>query len=165
MNFKNWLETKENKNCVAESPRQKIIDFVFLHENHNNDIEKTLNKLPKKHLKLIKKYKFEFQPNNTLKGDSDHIGFIDEEKGKIKIAAPWNYGREFTLLHEIGHAIWKYLVSKQKRKEWSKIIKKTKNKQKQNDEELFCMAYANYYSKHKIEIHNHDSWNNFIEKV
>ena len=134
-------------------------------ENHTKDVKKTLRKIPKKHYDLIKKYKIEFQPNNTLKGDSDHIGFIDEEKNKIKIAAPWNYGREFTLLHEIAHAVWKYKVSKEKKEEWEKIVKQTKNKQNQNDEELFCMAYANYYAKHKVEIHNHENWNKFIKSL
>lgn len=129
------------------------------------DIKKTLNKLPKKHYKLIKDYKIEFQPNNTLKGDSGHIGFIDEENKKITIAAPWNYGREFTLLHEVAHAVWKYVVSKEEKKEWSKIVKNTENKQKQNDEELFCMAYANFYAKHKIEIHNHENWSVFIKNL
>lgn len=144
MNFKLYLENTEN--CFR-------------------DVKKTFNKLPKSHYNLIKKYKIEFEPNNTLKGDDGHIGFIDEENKKIKVAAPWNYGREFTLLHEVGHAVWKYLVDNKNKKEWEKIVKNTKNKQKQNDEELFCMAYANYYAKHKIEIHNHENWNNFIKNI
>jgi hypothetical protein len=65
----------------------------------------------------------------------------------------------------VGHAVWKYLVNQKKRKEWNEIVKQTKDKQKQNDEELFCMAYANYYAKHKIEIHNHDNWNKFIKNI
>lgn len=134
-------------------------------EKHHIDVKSTLKKLPKQQRDLIKGYKIEFQPNNTLKGDSGHIGFIDEEKKKITIAAPWNYGREFTLLHEIGHAVWKYLLKNEDKKNWNKIVKNTKNKQKQNSEELFCMAYANYYAKHKVEIHNHDKWNEFIRNI
>lgn len=140
MNFKKWLIT-ENK----------------------NDIKKTLGKIPRKHYSLIKKYKIKLEPDNTLKNDKDHIGFIDEKNKKIKVAAPWHYGREFTLLHEIAHSVWKYLVSSKNKKKWKKIVKNTKNKQKQNDEELFCMAYANYYAKNKIEIHNHEKWNEFIK--
>jgi hypothetical protein len=139
--------------------------FLENSENYSADVKETFKKLPRKHFSLIKDYKVEFEPNNTLEGDSGHIGFIDEEKKQIKIAAPWNYGREFTLLHEVGHAVWKYLVNQKKRKEWNEIVKQTKDKQKQNDEELFCMAYANYYAKHKIEIHNHENWNKFIKNI
>jgi Zn-dependent peptidase ImmA (M78 family) len=138
---------------------------IFLENTEiSSDIKKTLSKLPKNHYNLIKDYKIEFQPNNTLQGDSGYIGFIDEEKKKIVIASPWNYGKEFTLLHEIGHAVWKYIVNKEDKKEWKEIAKNTKQKQKQNNEELFCMAYANYYAKNKIEIHNHEKWNKFIKE-
>lgn len=133
--------------------------------NENTDVKKTLKKIPKKHFELIKKYKIHFEPNNTLKGDAKHIGFIDEKNKKIKIAAPWNYSREFTLLHEVAHAVWKYMLDRNDKKEWKKIVKNTKNKQNQNDEELFCMAYANYYAKHKVEIHNHETWNEFIKNI
>jgi hypothetical protein len=152
---------------AIQNKNSNMMGYMYRYgeSNENKDVNKTLRKLPKDHFDLIKKYKIQFEPNNTLKGDSDHIGFIDEEKKKIKVAAPWRYGREFTLLHEIAHAVWKYKVSEEKKKEWSKIIKNTKNKQKQNNEELFCMAYANYYSRHKVEIHNHEKWNNFIKSL
>jgi hypothetical protein len=114
---------------------------------------------------LIKDYKFKFQSGNGLDGDPDHIGSIDEKNKKITIASPWNYGREYALLHEIGHLIWKYLVSEKSKDKWSKIVKNTKNKQNQGIEELFCMAYANTYAKNKIEIHNHTKWEKFILEI
>jgi hypothetical protein len=137
----------------------------FLIESDLNDVKNTLAKVPKKHAALLKGYKFIFEKGNSLKGDSEHIGCIDEKKKTVTIAAPWNYGREFTLLHELAHAVWKYFVSEEKRKEWMQIIKKTKNKQNQGGEELFSMSYACTYAKHKIEIHNHPEWEKFIKNL
>lgn len=150
MNFKLFLESKE----------------------YSKDIKNTLAKLPKDHSALIKGYKIEFQPNNTLKGDSEHIGFIDEENKKIRIAAPWNYGRCFTFLHEIAHAVWKYKVSTEKKKEWKELFASEKNKIKtnkdslnQNAEEIFAMCYANFYAKHKISTYENKKWNEFIKNL
>jgi hypothetical protein len=137
----------------------------FLTESYISDVKKTLGKIPKKHASLLRGYKFKFEGGNELKGDKDHIGFIDEEKKLVTIAAPYNYGREFTLLHEIGHAVWKYFVSKELRKQWMSIVEKTKHKQSQGAEELFAMAYANTYAKNKIEIHNHPEWESFIRNI
>lgn len=139
--------------------------FLEQSETYLKDVRKTLRKLPKAHRKLIRGYKFEFQPTNTLKNDGDHIGFVDEEKKKIVVASPWNYGREYTLLHEIGHAVWKYLVDEKRRKKWMQIVENTKHKQNQGAEELFCMAYANFYAKNKIEIHTHKTWETFIKNL
>lgn len=134
-------------------------------ENCDGEVRKTLKKIPKKHKNLIKGYKIVFQSGPTLKGDGGHIGFIDEEKKRITIAAPWNYGREYTLLHEIAHAVWKYLVDEKRREEWKSIVKNTKEKQKQNAEELFCMAYANEYANHEHVIHTHEAWSKFIKRL
>ena len=142
------------------------MNFIeFLAESENKELGETLEKLPKKHYALVKGFKFEFQSGNTLKGDKNSVGFIDEAKKKIIIASPWNYGREYTVLHEIGHLIWKYLVDEDKRKEWKTIVSKTKHKQDQNAEELFCMAYSDAYAKNKIEIHHHPEWEKFIRKL
>ena len=130
-----------------------------------SDVRKTLRKVPKKHSALIKGYKFIFQPDNSLKNDSDHIGYIDEEKKTITLAAPYNYGREFTLLHELGHCVWKYIVSEKHRKKWMEIVEKTKNKQNQGAEELFSMGYASTYAKNKISIHDHPEWEKFIRDL
>jgi hypothetical protein len=54
--------------------------FLENSENYSADVKETFKKLPRKHFRLIKDYKVEFEPNNTLEGDSGHIGFIDEEK-------------------------------------------------------------------------------------
>ena len=136
----------------------------FLIESDNYNVEKTLGKVPKSHRSLIEKYKIEFKKGNTL--DGSHIGEIDEKKKKITLAGPWNYGREFTFLHELGHAVWNYLLDEKTKKEWSKTVKKTKKpRQHQGMEELFCMAYANFYAKNKIVIHDHPEWEYFIKKL
>lgn len=144
------------------------IDFKqFIAEVEANaeqgDVKKTLSKLPKAHYALVKDYKIVFQKGNALQGDHGNIGEIDEEKKKITIAAPWHYGREYTLLHEVGHLVWKYLVDKNKKKEWMQIVKNTESKQNQGGEELYCMAYADFYAKHKVVVHNHPEWEKFIK--
>ncbi len=142
----------------------KFKEFLMESENQQGDVRETLAKIPEKHRKLLHGYKFKFQGSNNLKNDSDHVGYIDEEKKVIMIAAPWRYPREFTLLHEVGHLIWKYFVTPQMKKEWSKIYKNTKDKQHQGEQEIFCMAYANSYSKNKIKIHDHPEWEKFIKR-
>lgn len=149
--------------------------FLENTENYSKDVKITLKRIPKKHYDLIKKYTIEFEPNNTLKGDSDHIGLIDEKNKKIKIAAPWNFSREFTILHEIAHAVYREL-DKLKKKKWKDIVKKNTNKQikenpqaknslKQNAEEIFCHCYANFYAKHKNSTYNNKQWMNFIKSI
>lgn len=138
-------------------------------ESSDEDVEKTLGKLPSKHASLIKGYKIVFQPTNALKGDDKHIGLIDEKNKTITIAAPWNYGREYTLLHEVGHAVWKFLLDDEKKKEWTKILKKERESGKkhlnQNDEEIFCMTYAQYYAKNKLKKYDHNALIKFASNV
>lgn len=138
----------------------------FLSESIESDTKEIIAKLPKCCKYLLKDYKFKFQGGNTLKGDSDHIGENDLDKKKITIAAPWEYARSFTVLHEIGHLFWKKYIegSEQKKDEWHKLVKQNKNKLKQNDEELFCHAFANHFAKHKVITHEHPGWEKFIEK-
>jgi len=140
--------------------------FVLLMESYDKDLKKTLGKLPPLHKKIASAFKFKFQPGNELQGDCEHIGLIDNKKKTITVAAPWNYGREYTVLHEVGHLVWNGLLDDKLRKEWEGIAKRTKDKQKgQNPEELFCMAYANTYANHKVVVHTHDEWEKFIKKL
>ena len=151
--------------------------FLENSEEYLSDIKKTLGKIPKEHANLIKKYKIKFEPENTLKNDSGHVGFIDEENKIIRVAAPWNYSRGFTFLHEVAHAVWKYKMSSEQKKEWSELLKITKESQKknvssksknslnQNSEEIFCMAYASKYSKHPVVTYNNKKWIGFIDKI
>ena len=129
-------------------------------ENTDN----TLDKLPKSHAALVKGYKFKWENGNCLKGDNEHVGVIDPKKKTITIAAPYNYGREFTFLHELGHKVFEKWMTPALLKEWKAIIKKTKDKQNQNAEELWCMAYANYFAKNKMVIHNHPEWERHMKK-
>jgi len=129
------------------------------------DVRDTLKKVPKSHSKFVQGYAFKWQAGNTLKGDDDHIGIINPMRRTVTIAAPWNYGREFTFLHELAHKVWENLVDEKMRNEWVALVKRTKHKMQQNAEELFCMAYANHYAKNKIEIHNHPEWEKFIKKL
>lgn len=148
-----------------------IFDFKqFITESADKqfmtDVKTLLSKIPKKHKNLIKDYKIDCECGNTLKGDKEHIGYIDEKNKKIMVASPFNYSRKFTLLHELGHAVWKFILTSEMKKEWKKIVKNTKNKQDQNDEELFSMAYACYYtSDHCPRIHDHPEWHAFIKKI
>jgi Zn-dependent peptidase ImmA (M78 family) len=139
----------------------------FLAEETKNlsDINKTLKKLPNEHRKLLKGFKFKFQGDNTIKNDDKHVGIIDTEKKTVTISAPYFYPREWVMLHELGHLVWKLFVNKALRKKWSNIVKNTKNKMKDGEEELFCMAYAGTYAKHKIEIHNHPEWESFVKAL
>ena len=145
--------------------RQFINESVSHMEDH--DLQKTLHKIPKAHRELLGGYKFLTQGGNTLKNDSQHIGSNDMAKKCIVIAAPYNYGREFALLHEIGHLVWaKYVLPyAEKKKQWSAIVKKTKNKLHQNNEELFSHAYANTYAKNQIVIHDHPEWDKFVKSL
>src|SRR5581483_5670351 len=92
------------------------------------NLRDTMNKVPASHRKLIRGYSFHWQAGNTLKGDDEHVGIIDPKKKSVTIAAPWNYGREFTLLHELGHLVWAFFVNKKLRDEWAGIVKQTKDK-------------------------------------
>jgi len=150
---------------------------TFLENEEKRNVEKLLSKLPKGHRKLLQGYKFRFTPGNTLNGDHQHIGYI--HKDKIVVAAPWNYSRSFTTLHEIAHLVWEYLITPSLKKEWSELVKNTKKAQmnkfsrpeqknalKQNDEEIFCMSYAATYSNHAPVIWHNQDWLKFMtEKV
>lgn len=132
----------------------------FLESEEKENVKKMIAKLPKGHQKLLDGYKFKYTSGNTLDGDDEHVGLI--HKDKITVAAPWNYGREFTTLHEVAHLVWEYKMTPKLKKEWSKIVKQNPKRQKQSDEELFCMAYACTYAKHKILVHHHPAWADFI---
>ncbi len=136
--------------------------FFLEAEEEEKNVVAMLKKLPKQHKALVKGFKFRYVPGNTLKGDEEHIGVID--KDKITVASPWNYGREFTTLHEIAHMVWEKLMTPELKKAWSKVVKRNPRRQKQNDEELFCMAYACTYAKHKILVHYCPAWEDFIKK-
>ena len=141
--------------------------FITFAENYDKDLKNTLNKIPAAHKKLVSKYKFIFQPGNELNGDGNHIGIIDHDKLTITVAAPWRYGREYTVLHEIGHLIYALLLEEKTKKAWAKIAKVTPMKQKdrQGTEELFCMAYASYYVDNKIEKFAYPKWDEFIKNL
>lgn len=141
----------------------------FISSEEKKDIARTLEKIPKAHAKLVKGYEISFQSSSCLKGDKGHVGFIDEESKKITIASPWNYGREYTLLHEIGHAVWKYVLDEKLKEEWKKILAKVKAKHKkdlsQNEEEIFCMCYAQHYAKNKLCKYDHKELDDFVSKI
>ena len=129
------------------------------------DIARTLEKIPDKHAALVQGYSWKFHPGNTLNGDEEHVGYMDDQSKEIAVSSPWNYGREFTVLHEIAHRVWETLVPLQMKKMWHQIVAATPEKQDQSPEELFCMAYANRYAKNKIVIHDHPQWHEFIERI
>jgi hypothetical protein len=133
----------------------------------HSELRDTLAKLPKGHRALTKGYKFKFEDGCTLKGEKDAIGMIhlnNDKKKEIHVAAPWRYGREFALLHEIAHLVFeKWMANNSEwKKKWQKIVNKTKKKLNQPAEELWCHAYSNHFCKNKIEIHNHPEWEEFM---
>lgn len=138
--------------------------FCEQSEEQEQNLKATLKKLPPSHQKLISSYKIKWHGDNTLQGDDGHIGIVNPNNKTITIAAPWNYGREYTFLHEIAHKVFEQFMTKELFAEWKRILAGTKNKMKQNAEELFCMAYANYFAKNKIVIHTHPEWESFIKR-
>lgn len=139
---------------------------TFLAESENSDFQQTLKRLPKSHQKLVKGYSLHFQSGNGLKNDTQHIGVVDPNKKTITIAAPWRYGREMSVLHEVGHLVWQTLSHSQK-EQWKRIVKKTKIEKefRQKEEELFCMGYGATYSTHPPTTYHHDEWIKFIKKL
>lgn len=134
----------------------------FLTESEEKDnVKELIAKLPKKHQQLIKGYKFHYTSGNTLPGDDGHVGVV--YKDKITVAAPWNYGRAFVTLHEIAHVVYEHLMTPELKKEWKNVVKKHPNPQEKNAEENFAMAYACFYSKHKVETYHKPAWMEFIK--
>lgn len=147
------------------------MDFkVFLENEEKKDVANALAKIPKHHSKLVHGYSVSLKGGNVLPGDKGHIGLIDDNKKQIIIMSPWHYGREFTFLHEVGHKVWAKL-DKNIRAKWIALAKATKKKFKnkspldQNEEELFCMAYAQFYAKYKIKQYDHKEWAEFIKNL
>ena len=139
-------------------------EFIEASEEEDKDIINTLSRIPASHANLVKGYTFKFQGGNTLDGDEDHVGYVQEDPKEIVIAAPWRYGREFTFLHEIGHRVYERLNDEIK-KRWAMIVAHTRNKQEQDPEELFSHAYAAAYSKNPPAVHYHKAWLCFIRNL
>lgn len=137
---------------------------LFVESSGNGDLRKTLGKIPSGHRSLLRGFKFDYTSKNTLNGDKKHIGFVHRKV--ITVAAPWNYSREFTTLHEIAHVVWEKKLTDELREEWSRLVRSTRKKPKDGVEELFCMSYAQYYAKNKMQKFDIPSWQKFIaEKV
>lgn len=134
---------------------------LFLENEEKKNLEATIKKLPKSHQSLLRGFHVKYQSGNTIKGDEGHIGFI--QGNKIVVAAPWNYSREYTTLHEIGHLVYERLCSKEWKNKWKIVVKQNPHRQKQDDEELWCMAYANYFALHKNVTHTHPAWQNYMK--
>lgn len=144
MNFKIFVETTE----------------------YEKDLQKTLKKLPVKFRNLVKGYQLKFQSGNTLKGDQEHIGIINPKKKTLTVCAPYNYSREYTILHEIGHLVWGTLNANT-RDTWRKILKKhpSKDNQKQSAEEYFAMAFSDTYANNSVSKFNIQQWHSFIKYI
>lgn len=140
---------------------------TFIENEEEKNLSQMLGKLPATHRELVKGYDFKFHPGNTLDGDDQHVGYMDEKGKEIAVAAPWNYGREFTILHEIGHRVWERLPD-QIKQAWAKIVEQTKRPKKeqhQSAEELFSMAYAATYTKHPPITFAIQTWIQFIKNL
>lgn len=144
-----------------------MIGFIQFFEQKSEEIKNlddTVSKLPEKYKKLITDYEFKYTCKNTLDNDDDHVGYI--QGYDIEVSAPWNYGREFTTLHEIGHLVWEKTVTDKQKKMWNILCKKHYSKKpKMNCEEVFCMVFANCYVNHKIETYNIPKLIKFIKNL
>lgn len=137
------------------------MDFKqFLIEQRDKEVSQTLSKLPKNIRNLVHGFNFKFKGSHTL--DGTNVGELDNKK--ITVAAPYFHCRELVVLHEIGHVIWEKLPQETKEK-WQKIVNNTKGKQKQNAEELFCMAFGATYTKHPPTTHSFPKWIEFIKNL
>jgi Zn-dependent peptidase ImmA (M78 family) len=138
----------------------------FLETHAEEEVKETIGRLPKAHQALLKGYKFKFEGGCTLKGSDENIGMIhlnNDKKKEIHVAAPWNYSRCFTVLHEIGHLVWGNKMTNKLKEKWESIVKNTKEKLNQPAEELFCHAYACHYTgKHCAKVHDHPEWHKFV---
>lgn len=147
----------------------KFKDFI----REDEDVQKTIKKLPKSIQNLVKGYEFRFFIGNTLPGDDGHVGMIvNKPKKVISISAPYYYCRELVVLHEIGHLVYEILIrNKPIEKEWKNLVKKHKKDMPKNtalnqdDEEIFCMVFGSAYTNHKIETFNNDNWVEFVRGI
>lgn len=133
-------------------------------EEEDKDILHTLSKIPKSHANLVRGYTFKLQGGNTLSGDNDHVGYIQDDPKEIVVAAPWKYSREQCFLHEVAHRVWSKLGNDWK-KRWAMILARTPNQQERNEEEAFCMCYGATYSKHPPTTYSHPEWIAFIKSL
>ena len=155
MNFKEYFQKNDNM------------------KEEKGDIQKTLSRLPVNHAVLLKNFKWTFHGGNTLNGDDNHVGYVDDRNKEVAVAAPWNYGREFTILHEVGHKVWEKFVQPNEDLVllWNKIVKIMTPEQKkdkslqQEPEEIFCMVYAQKYAKNKMEKFNNPLWEKFVNNL
>jgi hypothetical protein len=150
-------------NKLMEGFRQ----FYEQTKEQEENLKATLRKLPASHQALVAPYKIKWHNDNTLQGDDGHVGIVNPQTKTITIAAPWRYGREHTFLHELAHKVWERFVAPNPMlvKRWHEIVANTKNKMKQNDEELFCHGYAAAYGQNPPMIHYHKDWVNFIKEL
>lgn len=130
-------------------------------------VKETIARLPAPHRALVKGYDIRFEPGNTLKDDPGHVGrvYIGGKDKTITISSPWNYGREFTLLHEVAHFVYNKFVIKTKwEAAWYKIYKAESGPKKEGAEEAFCHSYAAFYCKSPPEKFCIKSWRKFMEE-
>lgn len=139
----------------------------FLENEEKNDVLNTLSKIPQSHSALVQGFNWKFHPGNTLNGDNKHVGYMDDHEREIAVAAPWNYGREFTILHEIAHKVWEKLPP-ELQKAWVQLVSSThrpREEQQQEPEEMFAMAYATAYVKHPPITYAFPKWIEFIKSL
>lgn len=142
-----------------------FMELFSEYSKEESAVRDTLRRVPIRHKNLFKGYNFKFEKSNTL--DGDHVGEISVKGDKkVRISAPWNYGREFVLLHELAHLVWKeYIQNKELEEKWRSILKKHPFKQEKAAEEAFAHCYANFYSRNKIVGFDNKEREKFIEEL
>ena len=129
-------------------------------QKQKQDLEKTLSRLPPHFRRLTDGFDFHFEDGNDLHGDDGHVGVVSTSPKKIiRVAAPWRYGREFTVLHEIGHLVWATFVKNTPQEEaWRQLAGK-------DYEEDFCMGFGSRYSQHPVTTYVKPGWTEFFDSL
>lgn len=143
-------------------------DFkLFLETTAHQEAQKSLRRIPAAHRRLTRGFSFKFHTGDTLDGDDESIGkVVTGPRKAITVASPWYYPREFALLHEVGHLVWaKYVKGTPLEKKWRAAVSGAKKPVKQNDEELFCHSYAQYFSVNKMQKYNIPRWMAFVKSL
>ncbi len=130
-------------------------------------VRETINKFPERYRSFLDDYDIRFEPGNTLRDDPGHVGrvFIGGNNNTITIASPWNYGREFTLLHEIAHLIYdRFVKNTEWERKWKKVYKLEPGPKREGAEESFCHALAQYYVTTKVSKFDLKPWKKFMDE-
>lgn len=140
--------------------------FLEQTKEQEENVKKTIAKLPKTHQKLVDGYKFVWQCDNHLKGDKGHVGLLDTAKKTITIAASFRWSQEWVLLHEIAHLVYNILLSEEMRGKWAELMKKVKRPLgEKDDEEVFSHSFSNHFAFNQVDKFDDDRVMDMMKEI